>query len=137
VYIASVITKIAATILGAISILYGIVGVIGLNPAGTHHDGAIRLAALLMVIMGFVYTIPNRRIIFLFKKPVYYCVCGVPYLVTIVCGGFTVANSGWHSFVEQGGVVTSIVIFVAAAVAPISYCLWGREKQVKAIQGQP
>jgi len=134
-HIASILLKIVATILGVTLVLYGSMGLLGFTLAGTHQDVWIRLAALLMVVMGFVYTIPSGRVIFFFRKTaIYYCVCGVPYLVTIVCGGFTVADSGWHSFVEQGGVVTSIGIFMAAGIAPISYYLWGREKQVKTIQ---
>lgn len=120
----SLITKLMAGAIGLFLVLYGLMGFIGLNFAGAHVEWSTRMTGLFMVIMGLVYICPNSKIILVFrKKTIYYGVCGVPYLMIVLSGVFTVVESGWGIYQMHMCILLSLVGFAAGALAPLSYCL--------------
>lgn len=127
---ADVVLKVLATIIGLFCIPYGLLGFIGINPAGTHNELWIRLMGLLMSILGILYVYPNSKLTKksnLIKK-LYYIMCCSPIAIVIACAGVTNVDSGWDSFIIQGGLQTTVGISIVSVVAPLSLYLYEKKR---------
>lgn len=123
------ILKILAIITGLFCIPYGLLGFIGINPAGTHDELWIRLTGLYMSFLGILYIYPNSKIV---KKTIiknlYYIICISPIVVVYICAFVSIYKEGWDSFFAmRAGPETVISVFIFALFAPISLFLY--EKQ--------
>jgi len=114
------ILKLLSTATGLFCIVYGTLGMIGLNPAGFHDEWSIRLAGMLMLFLGILYLYPNARIVGRNYKRWYYLLCAVPFLIVFACAFATIYRSGWHSFRLQGGPETTLFVSIFASFAPAS-----------------
>ena len=118
----SILLKIIATVIGIFCIPYGIMGFIGINPAGTHDDWEIRLIGMIMTFMGFVYICPNKLIENKFiNNKIYYSICLVPFAILFICAIVTIIKDSWDSFVFQDGLLTSVGVLITSSFAPLSY----------------
>ena len=114
------ILKFLSTATGLFCILYGTLGMIGLNPAGFHDEWSIRLTGMLMLFLGVLYLYPNARIVGRNFKKIYYWLCAAPFLVVFACAFATICRSGWRSFLLQGGPETTLLVSTFAFFAPAS-----------------
>jgi len=116
----SVTLKVIATIVGVFIIPYGLLGFFGINPAGYHDEGWMKLAGLYMAVLGCFYIYPNSKIRTGAKQILYYSITLFPVLVVLMAAGTTLHNEGFHSFQIQGGVTSVILTLVVSAFAPLS-----------------
>ncbi len=122
--------KIIVGAIGLFLVLYGLMGFAGLNFAGAHVEWSTRIIGLFMAIMGLVYVCPNSKIIAVFRKsPVFYGICGLPYLVITVAAVVTLIESGWGAYQVHMCILLSLVGFAAGALAPLSYYLYLSSRQ--------
>lgn len=123
--IIAVILKTLSVLIGLFCIPYGLLGFLGLNPAGRHEDWSIRLTGLYLVGMGILYLFPNSVLIKnqTVHKAAY--LLGIsPIAVVVALALHTVYKKGWGDFAVQGGLPVVVGVMLLALPAPVSLFLY-------------